>query len=231
MAKRKRQVIGDVSGKALGMLRDLMDKLQGGAITLREFELFLNRQNPFVTPDDIREEWQEFYTRVFGLTVDLTEVRIPEERPGFDRALFIPQGLTMNQAIAACRKRFKVYTHVDDLDRDVSMSDRSPKSGAYAIRLRDRREADEELKNLSANMLAERGTSGITLLERLVLELKYHYETGEHLDVENVTLCSGSRRSVGSVPDVHWGDGGLYVDWSSAGRAHDRLRSRAVVSV
>jgi len=230
MPKNKRQVIGDVSGKVLGMYGDLSEKLRSGNITLREFELFLNRKNPFVTPGDIREEWQEFYTRVLGLTVDLSEVKIPDDEPGFDRVLLIPEGLTMNQVITACRKRFKVYTYVDDLDRDVPTNDRSPKSGAYAIRLRDRREADEELKNLSANALSERNIKGITLLERLVLELKHHYETGEHLDVENVTLCSGSRHSGGYVPRVYWYDGRLCVDWYHPGDAYGYLRSRAAVS-
>jgi len=178
----------------------------------------------------LRGEWIEFYDRVFGIGTDIFMTRIPDEQPGFDRVLFIPEGLALYQAIAACRERFEVQTYIDKLDGDAFTNDRSPESGSYAIRLRNRREADKELKNLSVNVLKERGTSGITLLERLVLELKYYYETGEHLDVENVTLCSGSRRSDGSVPHVYWHDGGLYVLWSPPDDADGYLRSRAVVS-
>ena len=44
----------------------------------------------------------------------------------------------------------------------------------------------------------------MTLLERLILEVKYFTETGKHLDVKGVTLCTGSRNSDGNVPYVDW---------------------------
>lgn len=180
---------------------------------------------------DICADWQDFCSRVFGLKVDLSEVKIPDKKPGFDRVIFVPKSLSAGQAIDACRKRFKVYSYMDDLDRDVPTNDRSPENGTYAIRVRDCREADEKLKSRSANDLKADNIPGITLLERLVLELKYHYETGEHLDMENITLCSGSRYSGGVVPYVYWHDGRLHVRWLHPYRADGNLRSRAVVSV
>jgi hypothetical protein len=41
--------------------------------------------------------------------------------------------------------------------------------------------------------LAARNIRGHYLLERLLYELKYFAETGKHLDIDNLTLCSGSR--------------------------------------
>lgn len=69
---------------------------------------------------------------------------------------------------------------------------------------------------------------GITLRERLLLEIAYFKETGDHLDINNWTLCSGSRSSDGSVPYVRWypDDGEVRVYWYCSGDRYSRLRSR-----
>lgn len=92
------------------------------------------------------------------------------------------------------------------------------------------READEDLKNKSANDLEKEGIPGITLRERLLYELAYFNKTGQHLDVKNVTLCAGSRDSGGRVPRVRWGSDELYVRWYAPGSRGDDLRSRRAVS-
>lgn len=226
----KQEKVGDVPGKLLGMLADLLHKLQQGVITIQELALFLQRKNPFAITD-IRQEWQEFYRKYFRLTVDFSDVVIPEDPGGFDRVIFIPKGLTFAAVIKAMRKRFKVYLYTENLDKDVVNNVRVADKN-YAIRVRERVEADEELKNLSANALKERGDNIITLLERLVYELKYYDETGEHLDINNWTLCAGSRDSDGSVPSVRWygGSGELRVYWSGPDSAGGNLRGRSVVS-
>lgn len=183
-------------------------------------------------PDEVIAEWQAFY-RKLGLEVDLSGLVLPDYEKGFDRLLVIPKGLTLNRIWAICRERFggKVWSWCgDDLDSNVPINDRSS-IDSYAIRVRDRVEADEELKSLSANDLKKKKIPGITLLERLVYELKYFDETGDHLDLENWTLCTGSRYSDSDVPDVYWdSDGGLGVDWAGPGLQYDDLRARAVVS-
>ena len=170
--------------------------------------------------------WATFYRDYLGLEVDLSSVVIPAHRPGYDRVLVIPRGLTMNQVIAAMKKHFSVSLYTNDLDRDVPTNERDSKTGAYAIRVRDRVEADEELKNLSANQIAEMKLATMTLLERLVYEFKYYSETKSHLDVTNITRCDGSRYSGGHVPYVRWHDSSLHVDWYFAVSSHDSLRSR-----
>jgi len=104
------------------------------------------------------------------------------------------------------------------------------KNGTYAIWVRDRVEADEEHKNKSAKDLANGNISGETLLERLLHELKYFLETSKHLDLTNITLCSGSRDSDGSVSDVGWRGDRLCVDWDGPGLAVGILRAREVVA-
>lgn len=173
-------------------------------------------------------DWEDFYREVFDFRVDLSALRIPPKREGFNRLIVMAQGLTSNQISSKCSELFPTWRYTENLD--AITSDRDPKDGPYALWVRDRQEADEELKNLSANQLKERNIPGITLPERLILELKYWKETGRHLDEKNVTLCSGSRGPRGGVPDVHWGSGGFYVSWCSADYRRDSIRAREAVS-
>lgn len=143
------------------------------------------------------------------------------------------KGVTCNKVVAALRSLDGIYTYVDDLNKDVPTNDRDPnRDGSYAISFLRTIEADEENKNKSANVLAQGGHKGITLLERLLMELGYFLTTGQHLDVKNITLCAGSRDSDGNVPGVYGSSGarGVYVGCCSSGHAGGSLRSRSVVS-
>lgn len=226
----KTQVIGGSPSKLLGLLADQMHKLQHGVITVRELELFLQRKDPFAI-SDIQSEWNEFYRKYFRMTVDCSKAHVPDDLGGFDRVIFIPAGLKIGKVIEAMRKSFNVWSYTDNLDKDITENIRQPDRN-YAIRIRERVEADEELKSLSANQLKTQGVNCITLLERLVLELKYFSETGQHLDVSNITLCAGSRHRDGLVPYVSWyaDDGGLRIGWYNPGIANDYLRARQSVS-
>jgi hypothetical protein len=172
--------------------------------------------------------WQAFYRKFFWLDLDLSSVKIPERQSRFDRLIVVAKGLTLNQVYAICAKHFPCWRYADDLDKEVIQNDRQP-TQTYAVWVRDRVEADEENKNLSANQLKKQKALGITLLERLVYELKYFQETGKHLDVENVTLCSGSRDSDGSVPRAYWYDDKFKVHWCNPGGSRGDIRSRSVV--
>lgn len=178
--------------------------------------------------DERLAEQLRFYQEVFGLAVDVSDIEIPAEQPGFGWLLVVPQGMTLNQAWAKCQERFPSQSYLgDNLDKAVPTNDRTPTS-SYAKLFRDRVEVDEENKDLSANELAERKVQSITLLERILLELWYHWKTGEHLDVVNTTLCAGSRSSDGYVPYVfYWGEGEFGVGCRHPGDADGYLRSRS----
>jgi len=224
----KKNQVGSLSNEMFDLQIDLLTKLKSGSITVPEFKLFLQRKDPFAITD-IRQEWQEFYRKYFRMTVDFTDVAIPESQDDFSRVIFIPQGLTYADIVKVLKKKFKVRFYTENLDKDIKDDVRTSNT-SYAIRLRDRIEADEEFKNLSANQIKEKGINVITLMERLILELKYWDETGEHLDISNVTLCAGSRRFGGGVPGVDWRDGRLFVGWCDPDVADDFLRARVAVS-
>lgn len=224
--KKRNRMVAELDNQLLRGVLEL-----GKGLNLNQFGRFLEHQNPFVTPDSKVGEWQEFYQDVFGWTKDFSNLQIPPERNGFGWLIIVAEGLTLNQVFNKCVKRMKTWKCVSDLDETVPKNDREAKTD-YAVWVRDRVEADEELKNLSANQLAEKGILGITLLERLVLELFYFWKSrGKHLDLKNVTLCNGSRCSGGDVPGVYWYSGDeLGVHWYNPDVRSGFLRTRAVVS-
>lgn len=183
--------------------------------------------------DEHLSPWIEFYKKYFGIVVDLPGLRslqIPAKVAGFDRLIIVVQGIGLNEVWKICVKRFKCYKYTDsDLESLVTENDRDPANGSYAVWVRDVVEADGDMKNLSAKDLAEKSIKGVTLLERLIHELKYFSETGKHLDIDNVTLCSGSRYSDGDVPDAGWFGDELGVGWADPASRGSRLRSRVAV--
>lgn len=177
-----------------------------------------------------RTQWEAFYLKFFVLTADFSRVAIPKQPDGFGRLVIVAQGVTLNTAMEACKKHFPTWQHCDDLDKDVVKNDRTAQSGAYAVWFRDRIEADEEMANKSANDLATEGIAGVTLLERILMELEYFGRTSQHLDIRNVTLCTGSRYSDGSVPKALWSVGRFFVPRYDPYDHSPSLRSRVAVS-
>jgi hypothetical protein len=177
-------------------------------------------------------DWVKFYREMFGIELDVSTLRFTIKWSAFDRLIVVAGGLSIQQVYDKCRGLFPCWKYTDQsLDEIVTVNDRDPKNGTYAVWVRDRVEADEEHKNKSANDLAKAKIKGETLLERLLHELKYWKETGKHLDIQNVTLCSGSRNSLGDVPSVSWYgiDSKLRVDWYGVDFRDGHLRTREVV--
>jgi hypothetical protein len=123
-----------------------------------------------------------------------------------------------------CKKLFPIWIY----DKEELNKITSDRKGDYTVYFRDRVEADEELKSKSADDLSREGIKGITLEEILVLEIDYFNKTGKHLDIENVTLCSGSRVSDGRVPYVHFRGDEVSVYWCSSSDADSCVRARSV---
>jgi hypothetical protein len=175
--------------------------------------------------------WQLFYQEHFGTLIDVIKIRIPDRpKDGKWRLLIVAQGLANNQVYAVLEKHFTCQNYVGDLNKGIPVNERDPKDGAYAIWVRDVVEADECHKNKSANMVKEVGLKTETLLERMIHELVYFLETKDHLDIQNWTLCFGSRDSGSSVPRASWYGDEFRVDWGDVYDQYDYLRPREVIS-
>lgn len=183
------------------------------------------------------EPWVAFYERHFpkelaaaGGAKAFDNAVIPLQCPGLDQLEVVLKGLTMNAVYAEIAKQgYPCRRYADDLDGNIPKNDRVP-TESYAFWHRGRDEADEELKNLSANDLASRQIKTMGVLEYEVFKLKHFEETKRHLDVVNITLLAGSRRADGRVPGAYWLDGEFRVDWAFPRSRDPVLRSREVVS-
>ncbi len=126
----------------------------------------------------------------------------------------MPGLVTNNEAFDACKRKMgNAWRYQDDLNtvRDIVERPKTP----YVVWAKALIEADQDLANVSAEMIQKRSINILTLLERLILDSKHFDETKTYLDVENVTLCAGSRSADGNVPRVYWGPPGrgLSVGW------------------
>lgn len=159
---------------------------------------------------DIREEWQKFYKTHFNWDVDFSQVIIPVKPiDGKWRPLFIAKGMTLNFAFKICEKLFSSWKYYDDLDKAISKNIRNADSH-YAVWVRDEVEPDVEFLGKSTREADPEIKIGITLLERIIFEIKYFTETGKHLDIKGLTFCSGSRSSGGLVPCAYLSSGGRF---------------------
>ncbi|MFA6548091.1 MAG: hypothetical protein WCT11_04075 [Candidatus Magasanikbacteria bacterium] len=222
--------ISEMVGSGSRKLEDVLRWLQV-IITRKDFISILDRPttaNVNTSPADWRAEWTCFYYEVFGLKEDFSGVEIKDDPGGFGWVVLVSALTTLNQVWAKCRDRFpSSVCHGDDLDRYVLWN---AVKIAYTVRFRNRVEADEENMNLSADTLEKQRVRGITLLERMLLELWYHWRTGGgHLDMLNWTLCSGSRILGGQLLACRWDNRYFHLDHYGPHHAHNSLRTRSAV--
>jgi len=177
--------------------------------------------------------WQRVYWEICGIEPRLHDIRLPDDPGGFGWPIVATPEVPLNRFWQGLKAKFPCQSvYGDDLEAalDWERQQRSYRDGAYCVRVHPNVEADEELKNLSANDLEERGGQYITEDERVRLEGFYWIiSSGQHLDRVNITLCVGSRSSDGDVPRVRWRAGQLFVLWSRPGGADGALRARQVV--
>ena len=221
----KRQVVSSMSDWS-GVLKDFFRQIGDGSIALNQVQAFLEHQNPF----EAKSDWQNFYSEL-GIEADFSNLQIPNKQKGFDHLIIVAKEMTPQLLYDKCEELFPCWKWTDKNLDEIVESERTAKNGAYAIWVRDRVEADEELKNLSADDLKNKNIPGITLEERFIHELKYFKETGKHLDRDNITLCASSRYSDGGVPGVSWCRGELRVHWLYPDHRLDSLRARRAVSI
>ena len=253
MAKK---VVGSMSDWS-GTLKDLFRQFHDGSLTLGQTIAFKEHRNPFedvprpaivvpatpkivtALPDiDFLVAYQKYgmeaeYRAAMELLPAWSDQNlwIVPVIAGKDRKKVV----TCNMVVAAEREAgIKVWTYYNDLDANITVNDRDPaRDGSYLIGFRRTVEADEENKNLSADMLATRKHNGSTCLERKILGHGYFLATGQHLDVETVTLCTASRYQDGGVPGVGFtlyrgrGRVHVHVDYTDGHSAV--LRSRTAV--
>ncbi len=141
---------------------------------------------------------KKFLKDCFGLRWSCVGAVIPKRELGFDRLLVAPKGLSLKEILRASDDLMHTMSAID-LDGVESIRRQDCDDIVWA---RDSQEADEEFDGLSPEDVRKMGYSGITLDHRMLFGMKYFLETGQHLDLASMTLCSGSRYGNIWTPDV-----------------------------
>ncbi|MFZ2205264.1 MAG: hypothetical protein WAV23_01595 [Minisyncoccia bacterium] len=150
------------------------------------------------------EEWRKFYSNFFGLEVDFSQVMIsPKPVFGEWMLIFIPKGLNLNLAFKVYSKLFNSTNCYNNLNEHITKNVRDTNCD-YAVWVQDEVEPDREFLGKSAKQSDPDMKLGVTLLERIILGVRYLTETGNHLDIRGMTICSGSRDSEGFIPIIYW---------------------------
>lgn len=183
----------------------------------------------------ILADWEKYYQKIHSLKTDFSDINIPEASDEFSWLICRPKNFFAERAYSGGKQLYDKWKWTDkSLDDVLDMSfGMDGKAKSYIIRIRSNQEADEDLKNLSANQIAKRNINTLCLAERLLLGDFLYWKHKKQIDVKTITLCAGSRYLYGFVPDVSWSE-----DYDKIG-AHscydprydnDDLRSRQAVS-
>lgn len=229
--------LGSPRGEDLfGIVLDFTQKLGNGSITPWQAKRFLRGEDSFIVPMDTASQltrWKDLYERHFGITLSPDFLGISDRAKGLDRLIVVAARVRVKQVFTVLGEHFTVLSSYNDFDRAGFEDERSNTVVPYAIWTKNHGEADKDNINKSANFLKKSKVPTMTLLERLLYELMFFTETGNHLDVAHETLCAGSRDENGRVPRVLWNtdDSQMFVGWQSAGASGLRERARTVVSL
>lgn len=199
-----------------------------------------NQQLVHLDYSKILAEQEKFYKEIFYLKTDFSGIPIPEvhdnEFPWFI-CVWEAESLTNEQAFSGGKLQFEVWKYTDKpLDNILNLSfGRDALKEPYIVRCKPNYEADEDLKNLSPNKIAEMNINTLTLKERFLLGRFIYWKEKKLLDRKTITLCTGSRCIGcfnGFVPRARWSGtlNWLRVSWFFPDYASVNLRARRAVS-
>lgn len=113
------------------------------------------------------------------------------------------------ELLAECKSLFPFWSFYSDEELDKLCP--APKQ-TTTRKFQENIEPDAETLGKSTNE-ADPRMKGITLRERIIMELQYFKETNNHLDIKGATFCSGSRDAGGDVPSAYWFGGRFGVSY------------------
>src|ERR1035438_2195441 len=135
-----------------------------------------------LTPRERIEEqfsfWRGIYTQDgFELPSDEDLFMIlPKPNYGFGWMTIEPRGMTISVALKLCKRGFsKCFAHYRDLESEMRKSEQGETQEISLAWFRNCSEADQDRTNLSADDLERNGVKGITVLERLLLEVFFFH--------------------------------------------------------
>jgi hypothetical protein len=181
------------------------------------------------------ERWTRYYRDFYGITHSFEGLQIPAEVEYPTRLIVMHADVSRcPQRIAGIyRKRCNGMWWQESINLNETVP-RHDRSGTYAIRVRDVREASDGSVGggpQSAGQVWDRGWTVTTLPERLIDGDTHLLTTKVHLDQGVSNLCAGSRAAFGGVPGVFYdqNDGKVKVGVWDPNWAIDTLRFRLAI--
>lgn len=237
--EKKRKFLGEVSRQMdEGFLKF------GKGLSMDQCHMFIEHQNPFMDIPALLDEWACFYKRLGFGEIDFSDVVVPNRRPGFNRLIVVPQGMTLEMTIELCRASFPCRVYMDEvLDGTRVKNAGESFDSAYALWARNGRGPDPILRDMSAYTCRKSEKTFMKLIPRLIFELKFFHECGRHLDNPSVgknhTICPDTNHIRpeekeltyldGGVPMVSADNCGVYIEWCPTGNHHQIFGPREVI--
>lgn len=135
-----------------------------------------------------------------------------------------------SKLLQLCKDKFSVWSHFSDEELDKQF----PIPEVLTEReFQDSIEPDKETLGMSVQETLDKGIKqedGISLRERIIMELEYFERTGKHLDIIGITFCSGSRDSDGDVPRAYLINNSKFeVHYDNLGSSGSKYGIRSIV--
>ena len=170
------------------------------------------------------EFWQELGIEVNEVDIRKKIRKIPEVE-GFDHYIYVPKGIKLSELWEKMKEKQPVYdfsmslASMDAIE-NINPDTRDNKDDSYAIAVKFQPEPDADTLGDNAKSAEEwnkLGDTFISPIEYLITAMRYHAETGKHLDESTYTICPGSRFFFDSAPGLFFDPGsggiGLFDDY------------------
>jgi signal peptidase I len=181
----------------------------------------------------LKEFWTFVYDNWFDEVVDFSDVIIPRiYNPKEHFGVIVSANTSIIKVIKTVEKRLNMHVYLGACQDKVIKNHNRPLNKNYVVIFENNIASDRWYMDLSANDLEKRGVVGITLLERLLLEILYYQKTFNHLEGETSTLCAGSRNADNNTFNVFWNSdlGKVHVDVVRPSQYWHTMRTRAVIA-
>ena len=192
-----------------GQMMEFWRQVAAGIINRNRMQLILDHQA--FDPKNVSFDWERVYMEIGRRAQFEKQALLMMDGPKSEKwDIIVLEGVTLED--------------VDSVLRKLDMRIRYEVLNTTKIAMQNERKADKTYKitcakslkgdlPLTANEIQAQCIKSMTLLERMLLELAYYITTGDSLDKESLTLCTGSSFPSDSIPMIGYQKslGGLYI--------------------
>ena len=169
-------------------------------------------------PKDELEALKVFYKHFFEIRIEETEVSKSQMKlKEFPEIFYVDPEIPEEIIVLVMCQHFPtitaLYTNISSL---ISKEIENSRYGGW---IEIKNDSNQSTKN------------GITLRERLLIELYYFWKYKKHFETSTMTLCDGSRHLDGATPFTCWDGAMFWINWCEPPHTADNLRFREIINL